>query len=145
MPQGALSEDELIDALEGVDLLGIRSKTSVTRKVIDARPTLTAVGCFCIGTNQVDLEYAGKNGIAVFNAPYSNTRSVVELVIGDIICLMRRIPAHTHHMKHGMWDKSASGSHEVEARRSASSATATSAPSFRRRRGAWHARAVLRH
>ena len=107
------SEDELIDALEGVDLLGIRSKTSVTRKVIDARPTLTAVGCFCIGTNQVDLEYAGKNGIAVFNAPYSNTRSVVELVIGDIICLMRRIPAHTHHMKHGMWDKSASGSHEV--------------------------------
>ena len=110
--KGALSEDELIDALEGVDLLGIRSKTSVTRKVIDARPTLTAVG-FCIGTNQVDLEYAGKNGIAVFNAPYSNTRSVVELVIGDIICLMRRIPAHTHHMKHGMWDKSASGSHEV--------------------------------
>ena len=71
--KGALSEDELIDALEGVDLLGIRSKTSVTRKVIDARPTLTAVGCFCIGTNQVDLEYAGKNGIAVFNAPYSNT------------------------------------------------------------------------
>jgi len=111
--KGALSEDELIDALEGVDLLGIRSKTSVTRKVIDARPTLTAVGCFCIGTNQVDLEYAGKNGIAVFNAPYSNTRSVVELVIGDIICLMRRIPAHTHHMKHGMWDKSANGSHEV--------------------------------
>ena len=89
--KGALSEDELIDALEGVDLLGIRSKTSVARKVIDARPTLTAVGCFCIGTNQVDLEYAGKNGIAVFNAPYSNTRSVVELVIGDIICLMRRI------------------------------------------------------
>lgn len=111
--KGALSDAELIDALEGVDLLGIRSKTSVTRKVIDARPTLTAVGCFCIGTNQVDLEYAGKNGIAVFNAPYSNTRSVVELVIGDIICLMRRIPAHTHHMKHGMWDKSASGSHEV--------------------------------
>ena len=111
--KGALSEDELIEALEGVDLLGVRSKTNVTRKVIDARPTLTAVGCFCIGTNQVDLGYAGKRGIAVFNAPYSNTRSVVELVIGDIICLMRRIPAHTHHMKHGMWDKSASGSHEV--------------------------------
>ena len=105
--KGALSEDELIEALEGVDLLGVRSKTNVTRKVIDARPTLTAVGCFCIGTNQVDLGYAGKRGIAVFNAPYSNTRSVVELVIGDIICLMRRIPAH------GMWDKSASGSHEV--------------------------------
>ncbi len=111
--KGALSEDELIDALDGVDLLGVRSKTSVTARVLEARPTLSAIGCFCIGTNQVDLDYAGKRGIAVFNAPYSNTRSVVELVIGDIICLLRRIPAHTHHMKHGMWDKSASGSHEV--------------------------------
>lgn len=111
--KGALSQDELIDALEGVDLLGIRSKTNVTQAVIDARPELNAVGCFCIGTNQVDLEYAGKRGIAVFNAPYSNTRSVVELVIADIIGLLRRIPAHTHHMKHGMWDKTASGSHEV--------------------------------
>ena len=111
--KGALSERELIDALEGVDVLGVRSKTTVTRAVIDARPTLTAIGCFCIGTNQVDLNHAAKNGIAVFNAPYSNTRSVVELVICDIICLMRRIPAHTHHMKHGVWDKSASGSHEV--------------------------------
>lgn len=111
--KGALSEDELIEALDGVDLLGIRSKTAVTKKVIDARPSLTAIGCFCIGTNQVDLTYAAKHGIAVFNAPYSNTRSVVELVIGNIICLMRRIPAHTHHMKHGVWDKSAAGSHEV--------------------------------
>lgn len=111
--KGALGEDELIEALDGVDLLGVRSKTMVTRRVIDARPTLSAVGCFCIGTNQVDLEYAGRRGIAVFNAPYSNTRSVVELVICDIICLMRRIPAHTHHLKHGLWDKSASGSHEV--------------------------------
>lgn len=111
--KGALGEDELIDALEGVDLLGIRSKTSVTSKVIDARPGLSAVGCFCIGTNQVDLEYAGQHGVAVFNAPYSNTRSVVELVVCDIICLMRRVPAHTHHLKHGLWDKSASGSHEV--------------------------------
>lgn len=110
---GALGEDELIDALDGVDLLGIRSKTNVTAAVLDARPKLTAIGCFCIGTNQVDLQYAGKRGVAVFNAPYSNTRSVVELVISDIICLMRRIPAHTHHMKHGIWDKSASGSHEV--------------------------------
>ncbi|MBW3091891.1 phosphoglycerate dehydrogenase [Bifidobacterium sp. 82T10] len=111
--KGALGEDELIEALDGVDLLGVRSKTSVTRKVIDARPNLTAVGCFCIGTNQVDLPYAGKKGIAVFNAPYSNTRSVVELVICDIICLLRRIPAHTHHMRHGTWDKTATGSHEV--------------------------------
>lgn len=111
--KGALSEDELIEALDGVDVVGIRSKTAITAKVLDARPNLSAIGCFCIGTNQVDLTAAGKRGIAVFNAPYSNTRSVVELVIGDIICLMRRIPAHTHYMKHGVWDKSASGSHEV--------------------------------
>ena len=110
---GALDEHELIEALKGVDVLGIRSKTTVTRQVIEARPELTAIGCFCIGTNQVDLKAAGSRGIAVFNAPYSNTRSVVELVISDIICLMRRIPAHTHHMKHGVWDKSSSGSHEV--------------------------------
>lgn len=111
--KGALSEDELIEALDGVDVLGIRSKTSLTARVIEARPHLSAVGCFCIGTNQVDLAEAGRHGIAVFNAPYSNTRSVVELVICDIICLLRRIPSHTHHMKHGLWDKSASGSHEV--------------------------------
>ena len=111
--RGAMDERELIAALEGVDLLGIRSKTTVNRHVIDARPQLTAVGCFCIGTNQVNLPYAGNRGIAVFNAPYANTRSVVELVIGDIISLMRRIPAHTHHMRDGLWDKSANGSHEV--------------------------------
>ena len=111
--KGAMDEDELIAALDGVDVLGVRSKTSVTARVIDACPWLQAVGCFCIGTNQVDLRHAGRRGVAVFNAPYSNTRSVVELVICDIICLMRRIPAHTHHMKHGVWDKSASGSHEV--------------------------------
>ncbi|OZG67375.1 phosphoglycerate dehydrogenase [Bifidobacterium eulemuris] len=111
--KGALGEDELIDALDGVDLLGVRSKTNVTAAVMAARPHLSAIGCFCIGTNQVDLEEAGRRGIAVFNAPYSNTRSVVELVICDIICLMRRIPAHTHHLKHGLWDKTASGSHEV--------------------------------
>ncbi|MDO4912931.1 MAG: phosphoglycerate dehydrogenase [Bifidobacteriaceae bacterium] len=110
---GALSEDELIEQLHGVDILGIRSKTSITKKVIEAHPELTAIGCFCIGTNQVDLIEAAKHGIAVFNAPYSNTRSVVELAISEIICLMRRIPAHTHHMRHGIWDKSASGSHEV--------------------------------
>ncbi|MFT8356124.1 MAG: phosphoglycerate dehydrogenase [Bifidobacterium aquikefiri] len=110
---GALDEDDLIEALDDVDVLGIRSKTNVTRRVLDARPGLTAIGCFCIGTNQVDLDYAGSHGIGVFNAPYSNTRSVVELVISDIISLMRRIPAHSHRMRDGVWDKSASGSHEV--------------------------------
>ncbi|MFT8592212.1 MAG: phosphoglycerate dehydrogenase [Bifidobacterium sp.] len=110
---GALDEKDLIAALDGVDVLGIRSKTNVTRRVLDARPNLTSIGCFCIGTNQVDLGYAGTQGIGVFNAPYSNTRSVVELVISDIISLMRRIPAHSHRMRDGVWDKSAAGSHEV--------------------------------
>jgi D-3-phosphoglycerate dehydrogenase len=110
---GALGEDELIEALDGVDILGIRSKTKVNERVLQECRKLAAIGCFCIGTNQVDLDYAANRGIAVFNAPYSNTRSVVELVISDIICLMRRIPAHTHHMRHGLWDKTASGSHEV--------------------------------
>ena len=111
--RSAMDESELIDALEGVDLLGVRSKTNVTKKVLQARPNLSAVGCFSIGTNQVDLDYAGQLGVAVFNAPYSNTRSVVELVISDIIALMRRIPAHAHQMRTGLWDKSATGSHEV--------------------------------
>ena len=111
--RSAMDESELIDALEGVDLLGVRSKTNVTKKVLQAHPNLSAVGCFSIGTNQVDLDYAGRLGVAVFNAPYSNTRSVVELVISDIIALMRRIPAHAHQMRTGLWDKSATGSHEV--------------------------------
>ena len=111
--KGALSEDELIDALEGVDLLGIRSKTSVTRKVIDARPTLTAVGCFLHWHQPGGSRIRGQERHRRLQRAVFEYRSVVELVIGDIICLMRRIPAHTHHMKHGMWDKSASGSHEV--------------------------------
>ena len=111
--KGALSESELIETLQGVSVLGVRSKTQVTRTVIASCPDLRAVGCFCIGTNQVDLQQASKHGVAVFNAPYSNTRSVVELVICDIIALMRRIPAHTHYLKTGLWGKSATGSHEV--------------------------------
>ena len=111
--RSAMDEDELIEALQGVDLLGVRSKTNVTEKVLQSANQLSAVGCFSIGTNQVDLQYAGERGVAVFNAPYSNTRSVVELVISDIIALMRRIPAHAHQMRTGLWDKSAVGSHEV--------------------------------
>ena len=113
---GSLSEAELAQSLDGVGLLGIRSNTHITEKVLDAAPDLLAVGCFCIGTNQVALDAAAERGIAVFNAPYSNTRSVVELVIGEIIALARRLPEKTLRMHDGVWDKSARGSHEVRGR-----------------------------
>ncbi|WP_126415805.1 phosphoglycerate dehydrogenase [Trueperella bialowiezensis] len=110
---GSLAEDELIEALDGVDMLGIRSKTNVTRRVIEASPRLAAIGAFCIGTNQIDLEAASDHGIAVFNAPYSNTRSVVELAIGELISLVRQIPAKNAALHQGVWEKTAAGSHEV--------------------------------
>jgi lactate dehydrogenase-like 2-hydroxyacid dehydrogenase len=88
---GALSEDELIAALPGVDLLGIRSTTYVTDKVLASTDQLQAIGAFCIGTNQIDLQAASSRGVAVFNAPYSNTRSVVEIAIGSIVALARRL------------------------------------------------------
>jgi D-3-phosphoglycerate dehydrogenase len=114
---GSLSEDELVEVLAGgVQLLGIRSNTHLTPRVLDAARELVAVGCFCIGTNQVDLAAAAERGIAVFNAPYSNTRSVVELVIAEIIALARRLPEKTARMHQGVWDKSAKGSHEVRGR-----------------------------
>lgn len=113
---GSLSEAELVDALGDVRLLGIRSNTHVTERVLDAAPQLEAIGCFCIGTNQVDLGAAAARGIGVFNAPYSNTRSVVELVIGEIIALARRLPEKSQRMHDGVWDKSAKGSHEVRGR-----------------------------
>ncbi|WP_344733247.1 phosphoglycerate dehydrogenase [Nocardioides fonticola] len=113
---GSLGEDELIERLAGVSLLGIRSNTNVTARVLDAAPDLLAVGCFCIGTNQVDLKAAAARGVAVFNAPYSNTRSVVELVIGEIIALARRLHEKSEKMHAGVWDKSAKGSHEVRGR-----------------------------
>ncbi len=112
----SLSEAELVDALQDVRLLGIRSNTGVTREVLEAAPELQAVGCFCIGTNQVDLDAATERGIAVFNAPYSNTRSVVELVIGEIIALTRRLMEKSRRMHEGVWDKSARGAHEVRGR-----------------------------
>ncbi len=113
---GSLSEDELVDALSGVALLGIRSNTTVTARVLEAGKDLLAVGCFCIGTNQVDLADAAERGVAVFNAPFSNTRSVVELVLGEIISLARRLGEKTQRMHEGVWDKSARGSHEVRGR-----------------------------
>ena len=97
-------------------MVGIRSNTKVTEKVLDNAPDLLAVGAFCIGTNQIDLGAAAQRGIAAFNAPYSNTRSVVELVIGEIIALARRLPEKTQRMHDGIWDKSAQGSHEVRGR-----------------------------
>jgi D-3-phosphoglycerate dehydrogenase len=112
----ALGEDELIEALPGVSLLGIRSGTHVTGRVLDAAPGLTAIGAFCIGVNQIDLAAASRHGVAVFNAPFSNTRSVVELALAEIIAMARRLPEKNAQMHAGVWDKSAAGSHEVRGR-----------------------------
>jgi D-3-phosphoglycerate dehydrogenase len=114
--KGALDEAELIDALPGVQLLGIRSKTNVTKQVLDASPNVQAIGAFCIGTNQIDLLSAARLGIPVFNAPFSNTRSVVELVIAEIIALARHLTDKNANMHAGIWDKSAKGAHEVRGR-----------------------------
>jgi D-3-phosphoglycerate dehydrogenase / 2-oxoglutarate reductase len=109
----ALSEADLIKEIEDVHLLGIRSKTQITEKVLRAAKKLQAIGCFCIGVNQVDLKNATKNGIAVFNAPYSNTRSVAELVIGASIMLIRRIPDKSKSAHDGIWMKESKGSYEL--------------------------------
>jgi D-3-phosphoglycerate dehydrogenase / 2-oxoglutarate reductase len=113
----ALGEDELIDALRGVSLLGIRSSTHVTERVLSAAPDLVAIGAFCIGVNQVDLVAASRRGVAVFNAPFSNTRSVVELALAEIIAMARRLPEKNALMHEGVWDKSAAGAHEVRGRK----------------------------
>jgi D-3-phosphoglycerate dehydrogenase len=112
----ALGEDELIEALAGVSLLGIRSGTQVTKRVLAAAPELEAIGAFCIGVNQIDLDAASRQGVAVFNAPFSNTRSVVELALAEIIAMARRLPEKNTQMHAGVWDKSATGSHEVRGR-----------------------------
>lgn len=110
---GALSEAELIDAVKGVHLLGIRSKTHITKNVIEATDKLLAVGCFCIGVNQVDLKAATEKGVAVFNAPYSNTRSVAELIIGLCVMLIRKIADKNAAAHRGEWLKEAKGSFEL--------------------------------
>ena len=110
---GALSEEELVNAVKDVHLLGIRSKTQITQKVLDAAKKLQAIGCFCIGVNQVNLKAARKNGVVVFNAPYSNTRSVAELVIGLSIMLIRRISDKNKAAHNGIWMKEAKGSYEL--------------------------------
>ncbi|MGR7027128.1 phosphoglycerate dehydrogenase [Geodermatophilus sp. URMC 62] len=114
--RGALDEADLVAALDGVDVLGIRSKTQVTADVVRRRPGLAAVGAFCIGTNQIDLAAAAAAGVAVFNAPYSNTRSVVEMAIAEIIILARRLVDRDRALHAGTWDKSAAGSHEIRGR-----------------------------
>ncbi len=113
---GAMDEDELIAALEDVQVLGIRSKTQVSARVLAAAPQLLAIGAFCIGTNQIDLAAAAREGIAVFNAPFSNTRSVVELAVAEIIALNRRLTERDSALHAGVWEKSAAGAHEVRGR-----------------------------
>lgn len=110
---GALTEADLITAIKDVHLLGIRSKTQVTKKILDAATKLQAIGCFCIGVNQVDIKTATKNGVVVFNAPYSNTRSVAELVIGASIMLIRKIVDKNKAAHEGIWLKDARGSFEL--------------------------------
>jgi D-3-phosphoglycerate dehydrogenase len=112
----ALSEDELIQRLPGVALLGIRSKTEVTAKALEAATDLVAIGAFCIGTTQIDVAAASAQGVTVFNAPFSNTRSVVELALSEIIALTRRLTEKSSNMHAGIWDKSADGAHEVRGR-----------------------------
>ena len=114
---GGLDEDELCERIKGVSILGIRSKTLVTEKVIAQANRLIAIGAFCIGTNQIDLEACSRKGVAVFNAPFSNTRSVVELAIGEIIMLMRNIPDKSVQMHQTIWDKSAKGSFEIRGKK----------------------------
>ncbi|MFT6881338.1 MAG: D-3-phosphoglycerate dehydrogenase [Marinoscillum sp.] len=109
----AMDEDELIEAIKDVSILGIRSKTQVTARVLEHAHRLLAVGAFCIGINQIDLNTCLKKGIVVFNAPFSNTRSVVEMAIAEIIMLMRNLPDKSVDMHKGVWTKSASGSFEV--------------------------------
>lgn len=115
--KGALTDDELKDAIKDVHMVGIRSRTQLTADVFEAAKKLMAVGCFCIGTNQVDLDAALEKGIPVFNAPYSNTRSVAELVVAEAIMLMRGVPQRNAAAHRGEWLKSATNSHEVRSKK----------------------------
>ena len=109
----SLAEEQLLEAVSDAYFVGIRSSTKLTARVIERAKRLLSVGCFCIGTDQVDLEAARERGIPVFNAPFSNTRSVAELVVAEIILLLRGIPARNAAAHRGEWLKTASGSHEV--------------------------------
>lgn len=114
---GALDEDELIEKIKDVSIIGLRSKTTLTKKVLENADKLIAIGAFCIGTNQIDIKTATQKGIAIFNAPYSNTRSVVELVIGEMIMLIRKVFVKSTSMHQGIWDKSSNNSFEVRGKK----------------------------
>ena len=109
----ALVGDDLLKAAQGADIVGIRSRTQLNEAVLSQLPNLRVVGCFCIGTNQVDLDKALNLGVPVFNAPFSNTRSVAELVLGEAILLLRRVPEKNARVHQGFWDKSAQGAYEA--------------------------------
>ena len=109
----ALDGEALIEAIKDAHFIGLRSRTHLTKEVLEKAPKLVAIGCFCIGTNQVDLTAAKQRGIPVFNAPFSNTRSVAELVLGEIILLMRQVAKANMEVHRGVWNKSASGANEV--------------------------------
>lgn len=113
----AMTEDELIEKIKNVSVLGIRSKTQVTAKVLEHANRLMTIGAFCIGTNQIDLKAATRKGVAVFNAPFSNTRSVVELALAEMIMLLRNIADKSTKMHNGVWDKSADGSYEIRGKK----------------------------
>ncbi|HHF0494201.1 TPA: phosphoglycerate dehydrogenase [Haemophilus influenzae] len=113
----ALDGDELKEAIKDAHFIGLRSRTHLTAEMIEAASKLIAVGCFCIGTNQVDLNAAKARGIPVFNAPFSNTRSVAELVLGEILLLMRNVPQANAEVHRGVWNKSATGSYEVRGKK----------------------------
>lgn len=113
----SLDEDELCREIRGISVLGIRSKTRVTKKVLNCADRLLAIGAYCIGTNQIDIKACSEEGIVIFNAPYSNTRSVVELVLGEIIMLIRGIFDKSAKLHHGIWDKSAKGTYEIRGKK----------------------------
>lgn len=115
--KGSLSEEELIEAIQDVHFIGIRSRTNLNERVLAAANKLVAIGCFCIGTNQVDLDAAAAKGVPVFNAPFSNTRSVAELVLGQILLLLRGIPEKNALAHRGIWKKSADHSYEARGKR----------------------------
>lgn len=115
--KGALSTEELKEAIRDARFIGIRSRTQLTEEIFACAEKLVAVGCFCIGTNQVDLDAAAKRGIPVFNAPFSNTRSVAEMVLGQLLLLLRRIPEANAKAHRGIWDKQAKGCYEARGKK----------------------------